>query len=76
MISLLTLHPDMPTLDTAMIYPGTCMFEGTSISEGRGTTRPFEVSEEEVRQYLLDCIADVMSRYSELPGQTNPGLQE
>ncbi|EFW99753.1 hypothetical protein CMQ_71 [Grosmannia clavigera kw1407] len=35
--------PNMPTLDTAMLYPGTCMFEGTSISEGRGTARPFEI---------------------------------
>lgn len=35
--------PNMPTLDTAMIYPGACMFEGTSLSEGRGTTRPFEL---------------------------------
>lgn len=35
--------PNMPTVDTAMLYPGTCMFEGTSISEGRGTTRPFEL---------------------------------
>lgn len=34
---------DMPTPDTALLYPGACMFEGTSISEGRGTTRPFEV---------------------------------
>lgn len=35
--------PNMPTLNTAMLYPGTCMFEGTSISEGRGTARPFEL---------------------------------
>lgn len=35
--------PNMPTLTTAMIYPGTCMFEGVSVSEGRGTTRPFEL---------------------------------
>lgn len=35
--------PNMPTPDSALIYPGTCMFEGTSISEGRGTTRPFEL---------------------------------
>uniref|UniRef100_A0A093XMK4 Uncharacterized protein YbbC n=2 Tax=Talaromyces marneffei PM1 TaxID=1077442 RepID=A0A093XMK4_TALMA len=35
--------PNMPTPDTALIYPGACMFEGTSISEGRGTTRPFEL---------------------------------
>jgi uncharacterized protein YbbC (DUF1343 family) len=32
----------MPTVDTAVVYPGTCMFEGTNLSEGRGTTRPFE----------------------------------
>ena len=35
--------PNMPTPDTAMLYPGTCMFEGVSISEGRGTARPFEL---------------------------------
>lgn len=29
--------------DTALLYPGTCLFEGTNISEGRGTTRPFEI---------------------------------
>jgi uncharacterized protein YbbC (DUF1343 family) len=34
--------PNMPTVDTAIVYPGTCMFEGTNLSEGRGTTRPFE----------------------------------
>lgn len=34
---------DMPTIDTAILYPGACMFEGTNLSEGRGTTRPFEV---------------------------------
>jgi uncharacterized protein YbbC (DUF1343 family) len=33
----------MPTVDTAMLYGGACMFEGTSMSEGRGTTRPFEI---------------------------------
>jgi uncharacterized protein YbbC (DUF1343 family) len=35
--------PNMPTLDTAIAYPGSVMFEGTNISEGRGTTRPFEI---------------------------------
>src|SRR5262245_13396761 len=35
--------PNMPTLETAMVYPGMCLFEGTNISEGRGTTRPFEI---------------------------------
>ncbi|MFC4066493.1 exo-beta-N-acetylmuramidase NamZ family protein [Actinoplanes subglobosus] len=37
--------PNMPTPDTALVYPGTCLFEGVaSLSEGRGTTRPFELS--------------------------------
>lgn len=35
--------PNMPTLETAIVYPGACLFEGTNISEGRGTTRPFEI---------------------------------
>jgi uncharacterized protein YbbC (DUF1343 family) len=33
----------MPTLDTAVVYPGGVLFEGTQLSEGRGTTRPFEL---------------------------------
>jgi len=35
--------PNMPTIDTALVYPGTVLFEGTTASEGRGTTRPFEI---------------------------------
>ncbi|MGI5860523.1 MAG: exo-beta-N-acetylmuramidase NamZ domain-containing protein [Myxococcales bacterium] len=35
--------PNMPTVDTACVYPGLCMVEGTNLSEGRGTTRPFEI---------------------------------
>jgi uncharacterized protein YbbC (DUF1343 family) len=35
--------PNMPTLDTAIVYPGAVLFEGTQVSEGRGTTRPFEL---------------------------------
>jgi uncharacterized protein YbbC (DUF1343 family) len=35
--------PNMPTLNTALVYPGACLFEGTNVSEGRGTTTPFEV---------------------------------
>lgn len=35
--------PNMPTLDTAVVYPGMCLLEATNISEGRGTTRPFEI---------------------------------
>ncbi len=33
--------PNMPTLETAMVYPGMCLFEGLNVSEGRGTTTPF-----------------------------------
>jgi uncharacterized protein YbbC (DUF1343 family) len=35
--------PNMPTLDTTLVYPGMCLLEGTELSEGRGTTRPFEI---------------------------------
>jgi len=35
--------PNMPTVETALVYPGMCFFEGTLLSEGRGATRPFEV---------------------------------
>ncbi|MFB3903372.1 MAG: exo-beta-N-acetylmuramidase NamZ domain-containing protein [Acidobacteriota bacterium] len=36
--------PNIPTLDSALVYPGLCLLEGTNVSEGRGTTRPFEMS--------------------------------
>jgi uncharacterized protein YbbC (DUF1343 family) len=35
--------PNIPTLDSTIVYPGTVLFEGTNVSEGRGTTRPFEL---------------------------------
>jgi uncharacterized protein YbbC (DUF1343 family) len=35
--------PNLPTLDSTIVYPGTVLFEGTNVSEGRGTTRPFEL---------------------------------
>lgn len=35
--------PNMPTTDTAAVYPGMCLLEATNLSEGRGTTRPFEI---------------------------------
>lgn len=35
--------PNMPTVDTAVVYPGGCLIEATLMSEGRGTTRPFEI---------------------------------
>lgn len=34
--------PNMPIYETALVYPGMCLLEGTNLSEGRGTTRPFE----------------------------------
>ncbi len=36
--------PNMPTLDTATVYPGACLIEATTLSEGRGTTRPFHLT--------------------------------
>ncbi len=36
--------PNMPTVDTALVYPGMCLVEGTELTEGRGTTRPFELA--------------------------------
>lgn len=50
--------PNMPTLDTAIVYPGMCLLEATEISEGRGTTKPFEifgapyVEPEKLKKYL------------------------
>lgn len=38
-----TTSPNMPSYDTALVYPGGCLLEGTNLSEGRGTTRPFEI---------------------------------
>ena len=35
--------PNIPTFDTTLVYPGGVLFEGTNVSEGRGTTRPFEL---------------------------------
>ena len=35
--------PNIPTVETALVYPGQVLLEGTNISEGRGTTRPFEI---------------------------------
>lgn len=57
--------PNMPTLEAATAYPGTCLIEGTNASEGRGTTLPFVtfgaawVKPQALREYLIDC---------ELPG--------
>ena len=55
---------NMPTPDTALVYPGTCMFEGTNLSEGRGTTRPFELIG---APYIDDRWAEAL-RGQSLPG--------
>lgn len=57
--------PNIPTMDTAVLYNGTCLFEGTNISEGRGTTKPFEM----IGAPWLDpyMLADKMNSKS-LPG--------
>src|SRR5690242_16414140 len=57
--------PNMPTLDTAVVYPGTVLFEGTSVSEGRGTTRPFELAGSP--GIAADAFVDRLNRL-ELPG--------
>ena len=41
-LPFVTPSPNIPTLDTCIVYPGAVLFEGTDLSEGRGTTRPFE----------------------------------
>jgi uncharacterized protein YbbC (DUF1343 family) len=57
--------PNIPTLDTAVVYPGTVLFEGTNISEGRGTTRPFEL----IGAPWIDAelLAETLAAYA-LPG--------
>jgi len=45
--------PNMPTVETAIVYTGTCIFEGTNLSEGRGTTKPFEL----IGAPFIDSIA-------------------
>lgn len=57
--------PNMPTLETATVYPGMCWIEGTNLSEGRGTTRPFEL----IGAPWMDAaaIADSLNRQG-LPG--------
>lgn len=57
--------PNMPTLATAIVYPGGCLIEGTNLSEGRGTTTPFEL----VGAPWLDAVALARSmRARSLPG--------
>lgn len=59
--------PNMPTLDTAIVYPGQCLLEGTNLSEARGTTRPFELFGAPY------CDATVLGEY--LEGLSIPGVR-
>ena len=66
--------PNIPTLDSAVVYPGTVLFEGTNVSEGRGTTRPFELVG--APWVIAEPFADAMNRL-ELPGvRFRPALFE
>jgi uncharacterized protein YbbC (DUF1343 family) len=81
--------PNMPTVDTAFVYPGQCLLEGTNLSEGRGTTRPFElcgapwIDARRLRSRLLDeHLPGVTLRsawfrptFQKFAGQTCAGLQ-
>jgi uncharacterized protein YbbC (DUF1343 family) len=58
--------PNIPNIDAALLYPGTCLIEGTSVSEGRGTTRPFE----QIGAPWLDAEALAQTMNS----QKHPGL--
>jgi len=66
--------PNIPTVDSAVVYPGTVLFEGTNVSEGRGTTRPFELVG--APWVIAEPFADAMNRL-ELPGvRFRPALFE
>jgi len=58
--------PNLPTIDSLLVYPGACLIEGTNLSEGRGTTRPFEL----IGAPWLDPFALV----KELDGRGLPGV--
>jgi uncharacterized protein YbbC (DUF1343 family) len=59
--------PNLPTLDALTVYPGTCLVEGTNLSEGRGTTKPFE--------YLGAPWLDAESLADELNALSMPGVR-
>jgi uncharacterized protein YbbC (DUF1343 family) len=57
--------PNLPTLDSTIVYPGSVLFEGTNVSEGRGTTRPFELVG--APWIAAEHLVDAMNRL-DLPG--------
>lgn len=80
--------PNLPTTDAVSVYPGMVLLEGTNLSEGRGTTRPFltfgspwlnaKSIREEVQSYMGDSVKLVFTKYipmfSKYSGQLNNGL--
>ncbi len=60
------MSPAMPSYEAALVYPGTCFFEGTNVSEGRGTANPFQ----QVGAPWMDCLA-VADGFN---GQAVPGI--
>lgn len=81
--------PNMPTLDTAIVYPGMVLLEATNLSEGRGTTRPFELfgapyfKATEMARYLEQCalpgclfrVHDFQPTFQKWAGQYCHGMQ-
>jgi uncharacterized protein YbbC (DUF1343 family) len=72
--------PNMPTPDTALVYPGGCLFEGTNLSEGRGTTRPFELVGapyiDDVHAYADACAAQSGEGVTFRPCHFTPTFQK
>ena len=71
--------PNMPTVATAITYPGTCLIEGTRLSEGRGTTRPFELigaSWLNARQYAHAIDSYAIPGLHVRPMQFEPAFQK
>ena len=71
-VPFIPTSPSLPSYETALIYPGTCLFEGTNLSEGRGTTIPFRA----IGAPWLDAqaIADNLNQH-ELPGVVARAVQ-
>lgn len=69
------VSPNLPTLDSVTVYAGTCLLEGTSFSEGRGTTRPFEyLGAPEINAFALveQMEAKALSGYAYRPAWFTP----
>jgi uncharacterized protein YbbC (DUF1343 family) len=66
--------PNIPTNETAVVYPGAVLFEGTNVSEGRGTTRPFELVG--APWVMAERFADGMNRLDLAGVRFRPALFE